>query len=299
MHRRTKLPIAPQCEVEAADVAENGSQIVYLVSDSRSECRNVVLVTFVDFRENRRPIGRRLVRFNRKEDAPDVSGNILLHTVGFYRKQERGDELDGAVSVDYSGAISKQLREAGMATQDTSVSAAAVLSQVYEPWIYCTSIAPTDGTTAGVLTRFFSGQKGTDASVAVIEDRAQFASQLGVDIALGIDVGRDTRMDGNQLIRKNGWETAFGIRSANALVEVFHGPVAYKDENLAVRKQSDLPGALKTCFTKRTRFVEEHEYRFAVFVGDAKVETIRLEVSSALADLMTCGYIGDGNWFLS
>ena len=67
-----------------------------------------------------------------------------------------------------------------------------------------------------------------------------------------------------------------------------------------MRNHSDLPCALKTCFTKRTRFAEEDEYRFAVMVGgDAKVDTIPLTVSTALADLMTFGHIGDGTWFCS
>ena len=283
--------------MEAADVSDGRSGDVFLVGHRRSGSRHVVLVTFVDFRERRLTTGGRLVRFNRKEDSPEVTGKILLRTPGFYQKQEGGDELDGAVSVDYSRVMSDQLGKGGMSIPDGSLSATAVFSWMYEPWLYCTSVAPKDRASAEKLERRFSKEKGPDASVAVIEDRTLFARQLGVDMALGIDTGRDTRINGIQLVRRHAWAVAFGGRTVDALVEVFHGPVAYRDEDLVIRKHSDLPDAVRTCFTKRTEFAEEQEYRFAVVVGDAKVDTIELGVSSALGDLMTVGHIRDGKWF--
>ena len=254
-------------------------------------------VAFVDFRERRSVTGGRLVRFNRKEDSPEATGKILLRTPGFYQKQEGGDELDGAVSVDYGRVMSDQFAKGGMSIPDGSLSSTAVFSWMYEPWIYCTSVAPKDRATAEKLERRFSKEKGPDASIAVIEDRTLFARQLGVDIALGIDTRRDTRMDGIQLLRRHAWALAFGGRSVDALVEVVHGPVAYRDEDLVIRNHSDLPGAVRMCFTKRTKFAEEQEYRFAVVVGGAKVDTIELGVSTALGDLMTFGHLRDGKLF--
>ena len=292
------MPVAPGYKVDVVPSLKGKWRDVYLVSEPPSGNGHVVVVRFVDFREHRPRIGSRLVRFNRKKDAPEVTDDILLRTPSYYRKQEGGDTLDGAVKVDYSPVISNQLRKAGMPIPDGNLSATATFVSTHEPWVYCTSIAPANRASAKALEGRFSSGKGSDASVTVIEDRERFARQFGVDLALAVDTGRDISMDALHLIRHYRWEAALGVRPVAALVEVFHGPVTYRDEKLALGKHTDLPDPVKTCFTKRARFSEENEYRFVVAAAHPKVDTLRLSMSTALANLMTCVPIGDrGGWF--
>ena len=297
--RLKKLPIAPDCEVSTAVLGDGESGDLYLVKHRHSGRWRVVRTTFVDFRERRRPLSGSVLRFNRQEDSPEVTGQILLRTSGFYHGLEGGDELDGAVSVDYSSVVAQGLMKRGMSVAEGSFSATAVFGSMHEPWIYCTSIGSPDWATGQELERRFSKEKGPDAAVAVIEDRELFAAQLGVDVALGIEAGVDISVDGMQLLREYRWRLALGGEEVDALVDVVHGPVAYRDENPTIRTHSDLPDATRVCFTKRRRFAEEHEYRFAVFAGDSKVDTIELGVSNALGDLMTIRHMTDRRWYRS
>ena len=69
---------------------------------------------------------------------------------------------------------------------------------------------------------------------------------------------------------------------------VSHGPVHYDDRRLVIETESDMPTmeALRACFTKRTEFSGQQEYRFAMRVAGRPLrKAIHLQASGELLRL--------------
>ena len=117
----------------------------------------------------------------------------------------------------------------GVYVSATDFSASAMFTATEEPWIYCTSIAPTRSYGAGALKREFSDSKGRDAALSAIDNPRLFARHLGIELALGVEVGRDVADDYvRSLLDPKFARQACGVDAlppVDTVVWVTHGPV--------------------------------------------------------------------------
>lgn len=268
------------------------------VDDLRTGKRYVVVIQRVDFRPNRTPIGTGVARFTKKEDAPNKRGNIQLRTPAFYRKLEDGDDLDGAQAAELTPMLTSQLQRSGMPAREATFSAEGTVASPKEPWILCTSIRPSDATSAAALERQFSS-KGPDAVVTTVDDHNAFARQLGIEVARSAETKHAVKEDAIDLIVRHQYWLACGAdKNVDALVRVFYGPVYYDNTTLTVRSGGDIAnaGAQRIWFTKGTKFSGECEYRFAVSAGCPATDTFCLDVSPELSRLTTPRRCGNRWW---
>lgn len=92
-----------------------------------------------------------------------------------------------------------------------------------------------------------------------------------LQLALGAEVGKDVEevtalLDREFARRPCGLGT---LPPVDTVLWVGHGPLHYEDQRLMIETESDMPTveALRACFTKRTKFVGQQEYRFAMRVA--------------------------------
>ena len=167
----------------------------------------------------------------------------------------------------------------------------ANLVQVSEPWVYCTSIRPQSELELKKLKREFPSYD----TITEIRDPNSFAIQLGVDFAIGLDKSKHTVEDtiskivyANSSVSTSFWKNP---RPMDKVVHVYHGPVIYEDRTDVVydRKYfSNTQNWPKLCFRKRTSFLDQMEYRFALStMGKPREDVIFLKVSDELRCLTT------------
>ena len=263
------------------------------------DVRRLVVVQYVDFRTGHCEAIEGVVKFSAKGESPDVTGNIRLATPADFRESgyEPGivDELDAAQRADMAPYLARNLSRNVGYVAATDISASVMFASAVEPWVYCTSIAPNHrycGGSLGALRRGFVESKGTDAAITAIDDPRQFARQLGIELALSVEVGKDIEEDymmgllDREFARR---VCALGVLPPiDTVLWVSHGPVHYEDRQLVIETENDMPTmeALRACFTKRTEFSGQREYRFAIRVaGRPSRKAIYLQASSELLRL--------------
>ncbi len=164
-----------------------------------------------------------------------------------------------------------------------SVEAEAVYLSSREPWVYCASHLPSHHVYRELKFKF-SNEYGYDAATE-INDVDAFAIWLGIDFALQINKDKQLKLE---VLDTDLWQTE-GVQNIDTLVHVYHGPVHYEDESGVIVTDDDLAdihGGVRACFTKRTEFEDQSEYRFAVSTsGTPCDETFELDVSEELREL--------------
>ena len=91
----------------------------------------------------------------------------------------------------------------------------------------------------------FAESKGSDAAITAIDNPRLFARRLGIEFALGVDVGRD--IEDNYIMELLDREFTRRVCDLDALpavdsvVWVNHGPVHYEDRRLVIGTESDMP----------------------------------------------------------
>ena len=267
-----------------------------LVEEPASGRRRLVVVQFVDFRTGHRERTAGVVKCSADGESPDATGSIRLATPADFRERgyETGiaDDLDAAGRADVAPFLAATLSGRGRYVTAADIRATATLASPDEPWIYCTSMQPGRHSDAASLKGTFAGSKGPDAVTTAIDDPGAFATRLGIEFALEIEVGTHVR-DGyglepfyNELARRACGLPA--LPSAEAMVRVYHGPVHYEDRRLVIRKAEDMATleAVRAWFTKRTEFSPQREYRFAVRVaGRPRWRAVYLRASGELLGL--------------
>ena len=260
------------------------------------DLRRLVVVQYVDFRTGYRDAFGGVVKFSKKGEAPEETRNIRLATPSDFRDggYEPGiaDDLDSAQRADMAPYLARQMSRKGSYVSAADISASMMFTVTKEPWVYCTSIAPTWSYDVRALRREFAESKGSDAAITAIEKPDQFARQLGIELALGVEVGWDAAEDnmtgplGPLLARL--WCGLDPVLSVETVVRVSHGPVHYEDRSLVIEAQSDMPTMeeLRACFTKRMEFSGQREYRFALQVAGGPLrKAIYIETSGELLRL--------------
>ena len=263
------------------------------------DVRRLVVVQYVDFRTGYREAIDGVVKFSAKGESLDVRGNIRLATPADFRESgyEPGilDDLDAAQQADMAPYLARILSGKVGYASASNISASAMFAAAAEPWVYCTSITPTRSCGAGslgALKKEFAESKGSDPAITAIDNPLQFAWRLGVELALSVEVGNDVEED--YVMGLLDLEFARRVCGVDALppidtvLWVSHGPVHYEDRQVVIETESDMSTmeALRACFTKRTEFSGQQEYRFAVQVGGRPVwKAIYLQASDDLLRL--------------
>ena len=186
------------------------------------------------------------------------------------------------------------IRDLARIPYGSSFKSKAVFSSSTEPWLYCTSHFPLLSMYRKLKTKF-SDEYDYDAATK-IEDVNTFAMWLGIDYALQIDKGKYQNLDG-----LNPWASlAINVspdlkqlgdleKNIDTVVHVYHGPVHYEDEADIIATNDDLVDihvSERACFTKRTEFEDQSEYRFAISTPETPEDKfLWLDVSEELQQL--------------
>ena len=285
-------PLTPDSACAAGPMA-------LLVEAPTVDLRRLLVVSYVDFRSGYREAIRGVVKFSRKGESPDAKRNLRLATPADFRESgyEPGiaDDLDAAQRADMAPYLAGQMNRKGGYVSTADFSATAKFVAGAEPWVYCASIPPIWSCDPGALEalrREFAESKGRDSVITAIDNPRLFARQLGIELALGVEVGKDTEDDlimsflGPGLAQRVCGLDA--LPQVDTVVWVSHGPVHYEDRRLVIETERDMPTmeAARACFTKRTEFSGQREYRFAVHVAGRPLrKAIYLETSGELLEL--------------
>ena len=252
----------------------------FKVSDiERKQC-HMIFVHHVDYRPRPSPNVRRVVRFSERCYAPCRAKKLWLATPSYYRDQEG---LPPGIADPYDSTLKKNLTPwMRNRIPYSSVKATAVFSSFSEPWVYCTSHLPSHRVYRELKSKF-SDEYGYDAATE-IKDVDAFAMWLGIDFALQIDKNKHLKLE---VLDRIAYMAS--NHSIDTFVNVYHGPVHYEDESGVIATDDDLVdihGAVRACFTKRTEFAYQSEYRFMVSSpGTPCDEIFKLDVSEDLRQL--------------
>ena len=234
----------------------------------------------------------KLVKLSPRRFAPHRARELRLATPAYYRKSENPDSEptdphDGCLTKDATPwARQVALRTAGAFISDPSASV-TFSSSPDEPWVYCTSIAPANDTGTERLRARFPRYD----AITSIQDPESFAMQLGIDFAIAVDKSKhvelspaDERGYRQSRYAVGLWE---GEHQVDKYVDVYHGPVTYEDQSGVVESTEDFVDfsmVPRGWFTKKTRFSDEQEYRFAVSttLGRPRTDTFKLAISDEL-----------------
>lgn len=265
----------------------------FSVFDKEQEQCRMICVHKVDYRPRQTNV-REVVKFSKICHAPCRSEKLRLATPSYYRDQET---LPPGILDPDENTLRKDttplIHDLARIPYGSSFKSKAVFSSSTEPWLYCTSHFPLLSMYRKLKTRF-SDEYDYDAATK-IEDVNAFAMWLGVDYALQIDKGKYQNLDGlNPLISlainisPNLWKLR-DLQNIDSVVHVYHGPVHYEDEAGIIATNDDLVDIHvpeRACFTKRTEFEDQSEYRFAISTPETPEDKeLWLDVSEDLREL--------------
>ena len=233
----------------------------------------------------------KVVKFSKRRYAPCQAKKLRLATPSYYRDQETLPP--GIADPDENTLRRNATVWARNHFSNDSVEIKVTLSSFSEPWVYCASHLPSHRVSWDLKTTF-SNEYGYDAATE-IKDVDAFAMWLGIDFALQIDKGKHLNLGGlNTWAYKassystNLWQQD-GMQNIDTFVHVCHGPVHYEDESSVIATNDDwvdIHGAVRACFTKRTEFADQSEYRSAVStLGTPNNKVLEMDVSEELREL--------------
>ncbi len=222
-----------------------------------------------------------LVKFSKSKYAIARAKKLKLATANYYRNYEGTepgirDEMEARQIAKLSTVLngrrsavpfSRVVSPAGEATYGTDST-----------WLFCTAIRPAWDTDLRRLQQQFSAESAT-----VISNPLRFATQLGKRFAGNLPRTRLSNMDGLRL-------SCYRKHQIDNVVQVFHGPVLYTDDQeLAFSQPSHLRG-IASCFSKGRSFDWQREYRFVVStVGEPAEDELLLPISERMRGLAETG----------
>ena len=264
------------------------------------------MIRKVDFRKKHSEAVNHVVKFTKYGESVDATEYLRLAMPEDYRKRgyERGisDELDASLQADMTPYFARHMSEKGFALVTRNLEVSTVFSSYNEPWLYCASCINNRSNRDGSLEslrRKFTESKGEDSVVSAIEDADQWAKQIGIEFASGVELDKHIKDDCARLvIGLSLIEKMTGINTlpwVDMIVWVEHGPVCYEDRHLVIETDSDMPTlqAIRACFTKRTEFSWQREYRFAVSTSGRPLSDVILLKASPELHLLSTRIDGD------
>lgn len=279
--------------------AENPSAItpplvsgMFSVHDVESRSLHQVLVHRLDHRSPRASAVGKVVAFSEPSFAAYCTEKLQLATPAHYRGQE---DLKPGIRDPHDGTLTKDAtRWANTMGTAAAVSQAELsFGSSREPWIYCAAHY-RDQRELRRLRDHFATEYGYPTATGIADPDA-FATWLGIDFALGLDKTGDVKLSALDEIgyARSRYDTSLweGSNSIDTVVYVHHGPVRYEDRSGRVDTQEhwfDPDAGPRACFTKRTSFRAQSEYRFAVStLGDPVEPKHYITVSPELRALVS------------
>lgn len=230
----------------------------FIIFDIERKLCHQIFVHRVDYRPSLSPSVRRVVKFSERCHAPCQAEKLRLATPSYYRDQE---SLPPGIADPNENKLRKNATPwARNRFPYGSIKATAVFSSDSEPWVYCASHLSSYHTSRNLKAKF-SDEYDYDAATE-IQDVDAFAMWLGIDFALQVNKDKHLKME-------DFYREAYRAsnHSIDTFVYVYHGPVHYEDESGVIATNddwTDIHGAVRAYFTKRTEFEDQSEYRFAV-----------------------------------
>ena len=247
------------------------------VHDLQVRALHLILVHRLDYRSRRvRGVGD-VVVFSKPRFAAFRTLRLQLATPRYYREYE---ELEEDIRDRHDGTLTKDATPWARTKAGPSARAEVLFASIREPWTYCASHYHLNSELRDLKAEF--AKRGYTA-VTAIPDPNAFARWLGIEFALTLDKMNDVRLWTPDRI-------AYALcPDIDTVVFVHHGPVHYEDRSGRIATQEDFsdPAAgPKACFTKKTHFKFQSEYRFAVSThGDPVDQRHYITVSPELREL--------------
>ncbi len=264
------------------------SDIVVVLNLLLRECY-LVFLHQVDLCPTATPPVSQLLKLSERCTAPYRGRELWLRTPAYYRRIESADTKptdphDGLLTKDATPWMRRTVAlEVGSID---SLNATMTFAADQEPWVYCTSIPPTNEAERKELIERFPEY---DAMTA-IEDPTSFAVRLGIDFAFSVQ--KPIHVELSPLERWAYDQSSYSVplwegeHPIDKIVRVYHGPVVYEDQSGVLGSGEDVVDASmvpKGWFTKKTEFSGEREYRFAVStLGKPRDDTFRLPISDEM-----------------
>ena len=245
------------------------------VHDLQARTVHLILVHHLDYRPRRvRGVGD-VVRFSEPCFAAFRARKLPLATSAYYREDE---DLEEYIRDPQDGTLTKDGTPWARTIAGPGARAELSFRSTPEPWVYCAAHYYLNRELRELKARFGHGK-----AVTAIPDPDAFARWLGIEFALTLDKMNDVRLGPLDQI-------AYALcPDIDTVVHVHHGPVHYEDESGRIATQedfSDSNGGLKACFTKKTCFKFQSEYRFAVStLGEPVKRKHWIRVSPELREL--------------
>ena len=247
---------------------------VFSVQDAESRSLHLILVHRLNHRSPPAPAVGKVAAFSKPSFAPYCTEKLQLGTPAYYRSQE---DLKPGIRDPHDGTLTKDATR----WANTVVTAAAVsraelsFGSSHEPWVYCAAHY-RDQRELRRLREHFATEYGYTTATGIADPDA-FATWLGIDFALALDKTADVKLGAQIGYARSRYDTSLweGSNPIDTVVHVHHGPVRYEDRSGRVDTQEhwfDPDAGPRACFTKRTSFRAQSEYRFAVSTLDDPVE---------------------------
>ena len=269
------------------------SDVIVVFNVPLGECY-LVLFHQVNRRPTAAPRVGQLLKLSERRIAPYRGRELWLRTPAYYRRIESPntkptDPHDGFLTKDATPWMRRAMTSKVGPIEN--LNATMTFSSHQEPWVYCTSIPPTNEAEWRELGERFPEY---DAMTA-IRDPNSFAVQLGIDFAFSV---QESTHVGLSPIEKWAYDQSSytvplweGKHRIDKVIRVYHGPVVYEDQSGvlgSVEEVVDSSMVPKGWFTKKKGFSGEREYRFAVSpLGKPREDTFKLRISHELRLLTT------------
>ena len=218
-----------------------------------------------------------LVKFSKSKYAIARAKNLKLATASYYRNYEGPepgirDEMEARQVADIRTVL-RRGRRAVPSSRSRSLSGQATYA-TDGTWLFCTAVKPAWDTDLRRLRWKFSAESAT-----VIPDPSSFARELGRVFAGYMQGTHHGSADELKL-------SYYRQHRFDDVVQVFHGPVLYTDDQeLALSQPPHLRG-IASCFFKGRSFGWQREYRFVVsMVGEPAGDQLLLPISDNIRDL--------------
>lgn len=288
---RLKIDLGVLRSTRSESTSASKNTDCFKVSDiGRKQC-HMIFVHRVDYRPKPSPSIGKVVKFSKRCYAPCRAKKLWLATPSYYRDEET---LPPGIADPDESTLKKNLTP-WMRNRIPygNVKAEAVFSPSREPWVYCTSHLPSHRVYRELKSKFLD-EYDYDAATE-IQDVDAFAMWLGIDFALQVDKDKHLKLEVLDRVayRASSYTTDLwqqeGVQNIDTFVYVYHGPVHYEDESGVIATNddwTDIHGAIRAYFTKRTEFEDQSEYRFAVSTPGTPCEEIfELDISEDLRQL--------------
>ena len=266
---------------------------------------NLIVTTYIDLREEgrRTPIPA-LVKGCRREHALEDGETILVSKPARFRQYGEAlirDVQEGLAKEEFvtvaeetadQAARQRAIADLNEAHELSGKGVGRVRSESHtawnkqskslsygnEWWIYCASIRP----------------KGEDWDRwrATLPDDYDHVSEIGQPAKFAVALARMV----TEQIAAHGSDARLRITADGGQVAetrhrfqwVVHGPVVYTDRvyEALTREGDDRTKLAAEIFTKKTKFADQREYRFAILNEGAGAETVRLDISGMMKDAL-------------